>query len=111
MVKTSGLSEEFFIQCFISGLKETIKNQVTMFWRNTLTQTIGLALLQEGTMEAIFKEVKDSNESGESTMNSMGIKMNQNSRLPSIKRILAAKMQEKRDKTLLLLWWEVWTSS
>ena len=54
-------------------------------------------------MEAIFKEVKDSNESGESTMNSMGIKMNQNSRLPSIKRILAAKMQEKRDKTLLLL--------
>ena len=50
-----------------------------------------------------FKEVKDYNDSGESTMNSMGIKMNQNSRLPSIKRILAAKMQEKRDKTLLLL--------
>ena len=46
-----------------------------MFWLNTLTQTIGLALLQEGTMKEILKEVKDSNESGEITMNSMGIRI------------------------------------
>ena len=46
-----------------------------MFWLNTLTQTIGLALLQEGTMKEILKEVKDSNESGESTVNSMEIKI------------------------------------
>ena len=78
MAKISELLEEFFVQCFISGLNEAIKNQVTMFRSNTLAQTMGLALLQEGTMEAILKEVKAFNESGESTVNSMGIRMNQN---------------------------------
>ena len=71
-----GYRRSFFVQCFISGLEEIIKNQVTMFHPSTLSQAIGLALLQEGTMKAILKKVKDSNESGESTVNSMGIRMN-----------------------------------
>ena len=98
MAKSSGLLEEFFVQCFISGLEEIIKNQVTMFHPSTLSQAIGLALLQEGTMKAILKKVKDSNESGESTVNSMGVRMNQNSQLPPIKRISATRMQERQEK-------------
>ena len=100
MAKISRLLEEFFVQCFISGLNEAIKNQVIMFQLNTLSQTTGLALLQEGTMEAILKEVKASNESEESTVNSMGIRMNQNTQLPPIKRISATKIQDRWDKSL-----------
>ena len=37
VAKTSGLSEEFFVQCFISSLEEAIKNQVTMFHPSTLS--------------------------------------------------------------------------
>ncbi|KAL9440941.1 hypothetical protein AB3S75_019589 [Citrus x aurantiifolia] len=50
MAGTKGLPEDFFVQCFISGLKDAIKNQVTMFQPNILTQAIGLALLQEGAI-------------------------------------------------------------
>ncbi|KAL9426701.1 hypothetical protein AB3S75_033478 [Citrus x aurantiifolia] len=45
MAITKGLPEDFFVQCFISGLKDDIMNQVTMFQPNTLTQAIGLTLL------------------------------------------------------------------
>ena len=31
MARVSGLLEEFFVQYFISGLKEVVKNQVIMF--------------------------------------------------------------------------------
>ena len=75
MAITSGLSEEFFVQCFISGLEEAIKNQVTMLHPSTLSQIIGLALLQEGTMEAILKKVKGSNRNGGITRNTMGTRM------------------------------------
>ena len=44
-------------------MKNAVKNQVTMFRLNILTQTIELALLSERIMKAILKEVKDSNES------------------------------------------------
>ena len=54
-------------------------------------------------METILREVKDLNETGESTMNFIGIKMNQNSQLPPIKRISIIEMQERREKKALLL--------
>ena len=44
-------------------MKNAVKNQVTMFRLNILTQTIELALLSGRIMKAILKEVKDSNES------------------------------------------------
>ena len=47
MVRTKGLKEDFFVQCFISGLRDTIKNQVMMFQPTTLSKAIGLALLQK----------------------------------------------------------------
>ena len=52
-------------------------------------------------METILREVKDLNETGESTMNFIGIKMNQNSQLPPIKRISIVEMQERREKKKL----------
>ena len=54
-------------------------------------------------METILREVKDLNETGESTMNFIGIKMNQNSQLPPIKRISIVEMQERRKKKKTLL--------
>ena len=53
-----------------------------------------LALLQQGTMEIILREVKGSNRDGGRTRNSMGIKMNQGGQLPPIKRVLVVEMQE-----------------
>ena len=100
MARTKGLPEDFFVQCFISGLKDAIKNQVTMFQPNTLTQAIDLALLQEGAMEAILKEAKGVNKGGVSTMNSFVRKKSDNSRLPPVKQISAAEMQERREKKL-----------
>ncbi|KAH9735939.1 hypothetical protein KPL71_017914 [Citrus sinensis] len=100
MARTRGLPEDFFVQCFISGLKEAIKNQVTMFQPNSLTQAIGLALLQEGAMEAILKEAKGVNKVGVSTMNSFVPKKSDNNRLPPVKRISTAEMQVRREKKL-----------
>ena len=31
MVRTIGLTKDFFVQCFINGLRDSIKNQVMMF--------------------------------------------------------------------------------
>ena len=45
MVRTKGLKEDFSVQCFISGLRDPIKNQVIMFQPTTLSHAIGLALL------------------------------------------------------------------
>ena len=38
MARTRGLIEEFFVQCFINGLRDTIKNQVMMFQPTTLIE-------------------------------------------------------------------------
>ena len=55
MARIRGLTEDFFCAIFISGLRDTIKNQVMMFQPTTLIQALGLALLQENTMEAMIK--------------------------------------------------------
>ncbi|ESR55507.1 hypothetical protein CICLE_v10023331mg, partial [Citrus x clementina] len=101
VARTRGLSEDFFVQCFVSGLRDAIKNQVAMFQPKTLIQVVGLALLQESTLEAMIKEAKASTRTmsshviptAESKRNSMG-------QIPQIKRISAAEMQEKRAKKL-----------
>ena len=62
MIRTRGLTYEFFVQCFVSGLMDVIKNQVMMFKPTTLSQAIGLTLLQENTIKAMMKEAKLSSE-------------------------------------------------
>lgn len=53
--RTSGLTQEFFVSCFLSGLKEEIRGGVQMFHPTTISQAIGLARLQEETIEAIAR--------------------------------------------------------
>ena len=53
--RTKGLPEEFFVSCFISGLKEEIRPIVQMFRPKTMIQVVGLARLQEEHIEAIGK--------------------------------------------------------
>lgn len=54
--RTQGLTQEFFVSCFLSGLKEEIRAAVQMFHPTTITQAIGLARLQEETIEAISRK-------------------------------------------------------
>lgn len=56
--KTSGLSEEFFVSCFVSGLKEEVLAGVKMFSPRTIAQAMGLARLQEETIEAVTKKTR-----------------------------------------------------
>ena len=101
VARTRGLPEDVFVQCFVSGLRDAIKNQVAMFQLKTLIQAVRLALLQESTLEAMIKEAKASTRTmsshviptAESKLNFMG-------QIPSIKRISAAEMHERRAKKL-----------
>lgn len=43
--RTSGLTQEFFVSCFVSGLREDIRAGVQMFHPVNITQAIGLARL------------------------------------------------------------------
>lgn len=54
--RTTGLTEEFFVSCFISGLKEEIRAGVQMFQPGNISQAIGLARLQEESTEAIARK-------------------------------------------------------
>lgn len=56
--KTTGLSEEFFISYFVSGHKDEIKGGVVMLQPRTISQAMGLARLQEETVEAVNKKNK-----------------------------------------------------
>ena len=64
--KTQNLPESFFTSCFISGLKEEIKANVLMFRPTYNTQAIGLAKLQEHSIEAISKKTRQNFKVGES---------------------------------------------
>lgn len=76
----------------MSGLKDAIKNHVAMFQPKTLVG-VGLALLQESTLEAMIKEAKASTRTMfshvtptiESKQSSMG-------QIPPIKRISTVEM-------------------
>lgn len=56
--KTQNLPKTFFISCFISGLKDEIQPGVLMFTPTSITQAIGLAKLQETSIEAITKKTR-----------------------------------------------------
>lgn len=56
--KITGLPESFFVSCFISGLREEIKAGVQMFQPRNISQAMGLARLQEETVESINKKAK-----------------------------------------------------
>lgn len=56
--KTQNLPENFFVSCFISGLKEEIQPGVLMFRPTSITQAIGLAKLQEASIDAITKKTR-----------------------------------------------------
>lgn len=71
-----------------------------MFRPKALPQAIGLALLQEGTMKAILKEVKGPNRNNTNPAGFSEARKGNNNQLPPIKRISAAEMQERRDKKL-----------
>ena len=62
MVRTRGLMDGFYVQCFVSSLMDAIKNQVMMSKPTTLSQAIGLALLQENIIKAVMKEAMLSSE-------------------------------------------------
>ena len=101
MVRTKGLREDFFVQCFISGLRDTVKNQVTMFQPTTLSQAIGLALLQENTMEAMIKEAKSSSRNTTNLMpRTQEIGRGTSGQIPLIRKISQAEMQARREKKL-----------
>ena len=101
VARTRGLPEDFFVQCFVSVLRDAIKNQVAMFQPKMLIQAVGLALLQESTLEAMIKEAKASTRTmsshviptAESKRNSIG-------QISPIKRISTVEMQERRAKKL-----------
>ncbi|KAF8409892.1 hypothetical protein HHK36_002410 [Tetracentron sinense] len=53
-----GLSEDFYVSCFTSGLKDEIHMGVQMFKPRNITQAIGLAHLQEDGTKATTKRTR-----------------------------------------------------
>lgn len=56
--RTSGLTQEFFVSCFLSSLREDIRAGVQMFAPTNITQAIGLARLKEESIEAMNRQSK-----------------------------------------------------
>lgn len=56
--RTKGLTEEFFVSCFVSGLKDEIKTEVQIFQPTTISHAIGLARLQEESIETLSRRNK-----------------------------------------------------
>ena len=51
MAKVKGLDEDFFFDCFLSGLSEEIKLTIHKFAPKTLNHAYSLAKLRKGTLE------------------------------------------------------------
>ena len=101
MVRTKGLKEDFFVQCFISGLRDTIKNQVMIFQPTTLSWPIRLALLKENTIKAMIKEAKPSSRNTTNlTPRPQKIGQGNSRQIPSIKKISQVELQARREKKL-----------
>ena len=49
---TEGFSDAFYMSCFISGLKDTIRSEVNMFCPNTMMEILGLAKLTKDKIRA-----------------------------------------------------------
>ena len=97
---------EFFVRCFISGVKDSVENGVTMFEPTALAQAIGLTRLQEDTMEAVIRETKASLRAntpmGSTTHKSATHKSIAQETLPPIRHISQEEMDACRAKRSLL---------
>lgn len=103
--KTTGLSEDFFVSCFVSGLKEEVLAGVKMFAPRTIAQAMGLARLQEETIEALVKKNKFTPQIPKYTTHSGTSKMAEvGGRNPemgtTVKRFTQKDFEEKRSKGL-----------
>ncbi|XP_027060758.1 uncharacterized protein [Coffea arabica] len=58
LIKTPGLTEPFFISCFLSGLSEELKISVKMHKPRTLSDAFETARMQEKAFEAFTKKQK-----------------------------------------------------
>lgn len=94
--KTQGLPAHFFTSCFISGLKEEIRANVLMFKPATTLQAIGLAKLQELSIEAIAKKTRLPPRTGES----FTYGQSRPNSFSSIRRELPKELEEKKAKGL-----------
>lgn len=56
LMKSKGLSESYFVDGFVSGLKD--RQTVQMFHPTSVNQAVSLARLQEATLESSSKVVK-----------------------------------------------------
>ncbi|KAL5709495.1 hypothetical protein ACHQM5_020179 [Ranunculus cassubicifolius] len=127
LLKNKGLTESFFVDSFVSGLKEEIRHTVLMFRPTTLNHAISLARLQEATMESMDKPKRGnytpfrssssystplvSRSSTYTNTSSPGvvkttehvvseIPVYKNAGIPPIKRLTPSEMQARREKGL-----------
>ncbi|CAL5376490.1 unnamed protein product [Camellia sinensis] len=95
--RTCELPEVFFISCFISGLREDIKAGVLMFRPTTIVQAIGLAKMQENSIEAITRRARQGNRAGESIFSHQ---TKQNPVMNPVRKELPKDGEEKKAKGL-----------
>ncbi|KAA8522988.1 hypothetical protein F0562_009411 [Nyssa sinensis] len=102
--KTNGLSEEFFVSCFVSGLKDEIKVGVQMFRPRNVSQAMGLARLQEETIEALAKKnkvySKSYNSSLPTSIKSMEPAPKPMESATAVKKMTQKELEERRMKGL-----------
>lgn len=94
--KTQGLPEHFFTSCFISGLKKEIRANVLMFKPTNTMQAIGLAKLQELSIEAVTQKTRLPLGTGEN----FSYGPSRPNFFPTIRRELPKELEEKRAKGL-----------
>ncbi|KAA8519441.1 hypothetical protein F0562_013684 [Nyssa sinensis] len=102
--KTNGLSEEFFVSCFVSGLKDEIKAGVQMFRPRNVSQAMGLARLQEETIEALAKKNKVYSKSYNSSLPTSSKSMEPAPKpmesATAVKKMTQKELEERRMKGL-----------
>ncbi|KAA8550859.1 hypothetical protein F0562_002543 [Nyssa sinensis] len=106
--KTNGLSEEFLVSCFVSGLKDEIKAGVQMFRPKNVFQAMGLARLQEETIEALAKKnrvySKNYNSSFPTSSRSVELAPNPMESATAVKKMTQKELEEKWMKGLCYGW-------
>ncbi|KAA8524511.1 hypothetical protein F0562_010934 [Nyssa sinensis] len=104
--KTNGFSKEFFVSCFVSGLNDEIKAVVQMFRPRNVSQAMGLARLQEETIEALAKKnrvySKSYNSSLPTSSKSMELAPKPVESITAMKKMTQKELEEKRMKRVVL---------
>ena len=102
--KTNGLSEEFFVSCFISDLKDEIKAGVQMFRLRNVSQALGLARLLKDKIEALAKKnsvySKSYNTSFPTSSKSMELAPKLMESVTAVKKMTQNELKERRMKGL-----------